>query len=102
LPTTDADDVRVLSPVILPEAQVALALKTLCGLGNRNQSRIHHHGGGDSKRTHSRKAADQEARVPLKIPPATSWRGGLESVSRPCICCFKKGTKSLQWRQTGS
>ena len=82
-------------PLISPEAQAALALKTLCGF---SETEIGHAflttEAAIAKRLTRAKQKIQEARVPFEISwLATSWRGGSRAFSSPCTCCSTKVTK---------
>jgi RNA polymerase sigma factor (sigma-70 family) len=82
-------------PLILPEAQVALALKTLCGF---NVTEISHAflttEAAIAKRLTRAKQKIQEARVPFEIPTGDELSRRLDSVLQSLYLLFNEGYKA--------
>jgi RNA polymerase sigma-70 factor (ECF subfamily) len=82
-------------PVIPPEAQVALALKTLCGF---NVTEISHAflttEAAIAKRLTRAKQKIQEARVPFEIPAGDELTRRLDSVLQSLYLLFNEGYKA--------
>lgn len=82
-------------PVLPPDARVALALKTLCGLGTReiaaaflaNEAAI-------AKRLTRARKAIRDAGVPFEIPHGEELEGRLESVEQTLYLLFNEGYKA--------
>src|SRR4029077_19153459 len=82
-------------PVILPEAQVALALKTLCGFSVTEISRAFlTTETAIAKRLTRAKQKIQEARVPFEIPAGDELARRLESVLQSLYLLFNEGYKA--------
>jgi RNA polymerase sigma factor (sigma-70 family) len=82
-------------PVILPEAQVALALKTLCGFSVTEISRAFlTTEAAIAKRLTRAKQKIQEARVPFEIPAGDELARRLESVLQSLYLLFNEGYKA--------
>jgi RNA polymerase sigma factor (sigma-70 family) len=82
-------------PVIAPEAQVALALKTLCGF---NVTEISHafltSEAAIAKRLTRAKQKIQEAQVPFEIPTGDELTRRLDSVLQSLYLLFNEGYKA--------
>ena len=82
-------------PVIAPEAQVALALKTLCGFSVTEISRAFlTTEAAIAKRVTRAKQKIQDARVPFEIPVGDELAGRLESVLQSLYLLFNEGYKA--------
>jgi RNA polymerase sigma-70 factor (ECF subfamily) len=82
-------------PVIPPEAQVALALKTLCGFGVTEISRAFlTTEAAIAKRLTRAKQKIQEARVPFEIPTGAELTRRLDSVLQSLYLLFNEGYKA--------
>ena len=82
-------------PIIPPEAQVALALKTLCGFSVTEISRAFLTSeAAIAKRVTRAKQKIQEARVPFEIPGGDELVQRLESVLQSLYLLFNEGYKA--------
>jgi RNA polymerase sigma factor (sigma-70 family) len=82
-------------PVIAPEAQVALALKTLCGFSVTEVSRAFlTTEAAIAKRLTRAKQKIQEARVPFEIPVGDELTRRLDSVLQSLYLLFNEGYKA--------
>jgi RNA polymerase sigma factor (sigma-70 family) len=82
-------------PVIPPEAQVALALKTLCGFNVTEISRAFlTTEAAISKRITRAKQKIQEAQVPFEIPEGEELERRLDSVLQSLYLLFNEGYKA--------
>jgi len=82
-------------PVIAPEAQVALALKTLCGFSVTEISRAFlTTEAAIAKRLTRAKQKIQEARVPFEIPVGDELTRRLDSVLQSLYLLFNEGYKA--------
>ena len=82
-------------PVIPPEAQVALALKTLCGFSVTEISRAFlTTEAAIAKRLTRAKQKIQEARVPFEIPESEELARRLDSVLQSLYLLFNEGYKA--------
>jgi RNA polymerase sigma factor (sigma-70 family) len=82
-------------PVIPPEAQVALALKTLCGFNVTEISRAFlTTEAAIAKRLTRAKQKIQEARVPFEIPTGDQLSRRLDSVLQSLYLLFNEGYKA--------
>lgn len=82
-------------PVILPEAQVALALKALCGFSVTEISRAFlTTEAAIAKRLTRAKQKIQEARVPFEIPAGEEFARRLDSVLQSLYLLFNEGYKA--------
>jgi RNA polymerase sigma factor (sigma-70 family) len=82
-------------PVIPPEAQVALALKTLCGFSVAEISRAFLTSeAAIAKRLTRAKQKIQEAQVPFEIPAGDELARRLDSVLRALYLLFNEGYKA--------
>jgi RNA polymerase sigma factor (sigma-70 family) len=82
-------------PVIPPEAQVALALKTLCGFSVTEISRAFlTTEAAIAKRLTRAKQKIQEAQVPFEIPTGNELASRLESVLQSLYLLFNEGYKA--------
>jgi RNA polymerase sigma-70 factor (ECF subfamily) len=82
-------------PVIAPEAQVALTLKTLCGFSVTEISRAFlTTEAAIAKRLTRAKQKIQEARVPFEIPAGDELKGRLDSVLQSLYLLFNEGYKA--------
>ena len=82
-------------PVIAPEAQVALALKTLCGFSVTEISRAFlTTEAAIAKRLTRAKQKIQEARIPFEIPVGDELTRRLDSVLQSLYLLFNEGYKA--------
>jgi RNA polymerase sigma factor (sigma-70 family) len=82
-------------PVIPPEAQVALALKTLCGFGTTEiSSAFLTTEAAIAKRLTRAKQKIQEARVPFEIPVGEELASRLDGVLQSLYLLFNEGYKA--------
>jgi RNA polymerase sigma-70 factor (ECF subfamily) len=82
-------------PVIAPEAQVALALKTLCGFSVTEISRAFlTTEAAIAKRLTRAKQKIQEARIPFEIPTGDELTQRLDSVLQSLYLLFNEGYKA--------
>ncbi len=87
-------------PVIPPEAQVALTLKTLCGLGVTEISRAFlTTEAAIAKRLTRAKQRIQEAGVPFEIPSGTELGKRLDGVLQSLYLLFNEGYKATSGDQ---
>ena len=92
----DDDRLRLLficcHPALAPEAQVALALRTLCGLSTAEIARAF--GVAEaalSQRLLRAKRKIAEARIPFELPPAQDWPPRLAQVLHVIYLVFSEG-----------
>lgn len=79
-------------PALAPEAQVALALRTLCGLSTAEIARAF--GLAEtalSQRVLRAKRKIAEARIPFELPPAQDWPQRLAQVQHVIYLVFSEG-----------
>jgi RNA polymerase sigma-70 factor (ECF subfamily) len=82
-------------PAIPPEAQAALALKTLCGFGVSEISRAFlTTDAAIAKRLTRAKQKIREARIPFEIPAGEELRGRLDGVLQSLYLLFNEGYKA--------
>ncbi len=82
-------------PAIPPEAQVALALKTLCGFGVTEISRAFlTTDAAIAKRLTRAKQKIREARIPFEIPTGAELEGRLDGVLQSLYLLFNEGYKA--------
>ncbi|MCX7291700.1 sigma-70 family RNA polymerase sigma factor [Janthinobacterium sp.] len=104
LPTAMADETQAIEddrlrllficchPALAPEAQVALALRTLCGLSTAEIARAF--GLAEtalSQRVLRAKRKIAEARIPFELPPAQDWPQRLAQVQHVIYLVFSEG-----------
>ena len=79
-------------PALAPEAQVALALRTLCGLSTAEIARAFGLAEAAlSQRVLRAKRKIAEARIPFELPPAQDWPQRLAQVQHVIYLVFSEG-----------
>ncbi|KAB8059702.1 sigma-70 family RNA polymerase sigma factor [Janthinobacterium sp. FT14W] len=79
-------------PALAPEAQVALALRTLCGLSTGEIARAFGLAEAAlSQRVLRAKRKIAEARIPFELPPAQDWPQRLAQVQQVIYLVFSEG-----------